>query len=75
MATWNRDSGFKGKKRTIEPRSSSICTADFRYNRYIGYVEGHQDTCNRKECERDVFDGFEIFYSFIIIYYSLFYLP
>lgn len=29
-ATWNRDSGFEGKKRTIEPDFSFIGTADFR---------------------------------------------
>lgn len=30
MATWNRDSGFKGKRRTIEPNFSFIGTADSR---------------------------------------------
>ena len=28
-ATWNRDSGFKGKRRTIEPNFSYISTAAF----------------------------------------------
>ena len=29
MATWNRDSGFKGKRRAIEPKFSFNGTADF----------------------------------------------
>ena len=29
-ATWNRDSGFEGKRRVIEPDFSFIGTADFR---------------------------------------------
>lgn len=75
---WLRGTATVGSKERRERLSQSPAPFAQRTSvitsTYVMY-RGTRTPVTGKSVESDVFDGFEISYSFIIIYYSLFYLP